>query len=412
MKNMRQTFLVLLGAVSLATMAGLAQTASTNATKPGDKLASLFPDTVLAKGKGFEVKRSQLDDEVIKIKAQYAASGRTLPPDQADMMEKNILNGLIQMELLHLRATDADKAKGKEQFEKALQAVKDEQKLTDAELDEKLAPQLRLQHISKEQWQKQQMDQTTLEATIERELKVSISDEDVKKFYDDNPSKFEQPEMVRAAHVLLATQDLKTKTDLPEAQKAALHSLVKAPLVYSIVALRNWRAFSKLGVEQIYAPGSYHPLVKLNAKVDVGSYRSSSAPDEPILLRMVRVPCKPGLSEHEQNKAGRAELLATPFATFEHNIRDQLSRMLRGGGFDPATDIEAITVNRWPHGYAPEYNPLWDPEVPPQQRANVLGRAPFGRMTIANSDSGAAAYTDSAIDQADRAVNELLRPQG
>jgi len=200
--------------------------------------------------------------------------------------------------------------------------------------------------------------------------------------------------------------------ELPEAQKAALHSLVKAPLVYSIVALRNWRAFSKLGVEQIYAPGSYHPLVKLNAKVDVGSYRSSSAPDEPILLRMVRVPCKPGLSEHEQNKAGRAELLATPFATFEHNIRDQLSRMLRGGGFDPATDIEAITVNRWPHGYAPEYNPLWDPEVPPQQRANVLGRAPFGRMTIANSDSGAAAYTDSAIDQADRAVNELLRPQG
>jgi spermidine dehydrogenase len=142
--------------------------------------------------------------------------------------------------------------------------------------------------------------------------------------------------------------------------------------------------------------------------VDVGSYRSASTPDQPMLLRMVRVPCQPGLSEHEQNKAGRADLLATPFATFERNIRDQLARMLQGGGFDPATDIEAITVNRWPHGYAPEYNPLWDPEVPPEQRANVIGRAPFGRMTIANSDSGGAAYTDSAIDQADRAVTELL----
>ena len=105
----------------------------------------------------------------------------------------------------------------------------------------------------------------------------------------------------------------------------------------------------------------------------------------------------------------RAELLATPFAIFERNIRDQLARMLGGAGFDPAIDIEAITVNRWPHGYAAEYNPLWDPELPPEQRANIIARAPFGRVTIANSDAGAAAYTDSAIDQADRAVNELLR---
>jgi len=86
-----------------------------------------------------------------------------------------------------------------------------------------------------------------------------------------------------------------------------------------------------------------------------------------------------------------------------------LGRTLAGGGFDPARDIEAITVNRWPHGYAPEYNPLFDPDVPEDQRANVIGRAQLGRIVIANSDSGGAAYTDSAIAQADRAVNELLK---
>jgi spermidine dehydrogenase len=118
------------------------------------------------------------------------------------------------------------------------------------------------------------------------------------------------------------------------------------------------------------------------------------------------------LSEYEQNKAGRAELLATSFASFERNIREQLLRTLGPGGFEPGRDIQAITVNRWPHGYAPEYNPLWDPDVPPSQRTNVIGRTPFGRITIANSDSGAAAYTDSAIDQADRAVTELLRRYG
>jgi len=99
--------------------------------------------------------------------------------------------------------------------------------------------------------------------------------------------------------------------------------------------------------------------------------------------------------------------LVTPFETFERNIRDQLGRTLSDGGFDPARDITAITVNRWPHGYAPEYNPLFQPDLPPAQQPNVIARARFGAIAIANSDAGRAAYTDSAIDQAFRAVNEL-----
>ncbi|HEY6924702.1 MAG TPA: NAD(P)-binding protein, partial [Steroidobacteraceae bacterium] len=197
--------------------------------------------------------------------------------------------------------------------------------------------------------------------------------------------------------------------ELPEKQKEALHSLVKTPLVYTSVALRNWQSFQKLGVSQVYAPGGFHTNFRLNWKVDIGVYRSPEEPEDPILLHMLRTPCRPGLTEQEQHKIGREELLATSFATFERNIRDQLARALGGGGFDPARDIEAITVNRWPHGYAPEYNPLFDPDVPEAQRPWVRGRVPCGRIAIANSDSGGGAYTDVAIDQADRAVQELLR---
>jgi spermidine dehydrogenase len=195
--------------------------------------------------------------------------------------------------------------------------------------------------------------------------------------------------------------------ELPAAQKAALHTLVKTPLVYTSVALRNWQSFHKLGIHSVYAPGCYHTNISLNPRVDIGAYRSPTNPAEPILVHMTRTPCKPGLPEHDQNKAGRAELLATSFETFERNIREQLARTLSPGGFDPAADIQAITVNRWPHGYAPEYNPLFEPELPPGQWPNVVGRARFGRIVIANSDSGRAAYTDSAIDQANRAVSEL-----
>lgn len=196
--------------------------------------------------------------------------------------------------------------------------------------------------------------------------------------------------------------------DMPKAQKDGLHYLVKIPLVYTTVALANWQAFHKLGVSEVYAPGCYHPSMRLNNVVDIGGYSAVRSPDQPILLRMTRVPCTPGLDERTQHRLGHAELLATSLPTMERKIRDQLGRILGPGGFDPARDITAITVNRWPHGYAYEYNPLFDPDWAPGQAPHELGRARFGRITIANSDSGAAAYTDSAIDQAHRAVGELL----
>ena len=195
--------------------------------------------------------------------------------------------------------------------------------------------------------------------------------------------------------------------ELPARQKDALHYLVKTPLVYSSVAIRNWRAFKVLGVHEVYAPGSYHSSIRLNQTVDIGGYVSVRSPDDPILVHMVRTPCKPGLAEREQHRIGRAELLDTSFEVFEQNIRDQLARTLGPGGFDPAADIIAITVNRWPHGYAYEYNPLFDPDWNEREQPHVIGRAPFGRITIANSDSGAGAYTDSAIEQAHRAIEEV-----
>ncbi len=196
--------------------------------------------------------------------------------------------------------------------------------------------------------------------------------------------------------------------DLPGKQKQALHYLVKVPLVYTTVAIREWAAFRKLGVSSIYAPGCYHPSISLNAVVDIGGYKSPRSPQEPILLRLYRTPCKPGLAARDQHRAGRAELLATSFETFERNIRDQLARTLGEGGFDAARDISAITVNRWPHGYGYEYNPLFDPNWPEGQQPHVIGRKAFGRITIANTDSAATAYTDTAINEAYRAVRELF----
>ena len=197
--------------------------------------------------------------------------------------------------------------------------------------------------------------------------------------------------------------------ELPAKQKDALKYGVKVPLVYTSVALRNWTAFKQLGITGATTPGMYHTGARLEMPTVIGGYNPTpTSPDDPILVRMTRTPCKPGLPARDQHRAGHVDLLTTPFSTFELKIRDQLARILSAGGFDPARDIDAITVNRWPHGYAYEYNPLWDPDWPEGQSPCEIGRRPFGRITIANSDAAAAAYTDQAMDQAYRAVSELI----
>jgi spermidine dehydrogenase len=166
--------------------------------------------------------------------------------------------------------------------------------------------------------------------------------------------------------------------------------------------------FHKLGIHQIFAPGGYHSYTALDFPVSMGDYKFPSNPHEPMVLFMLRTPCKPGLPRQQQYRMGRVELFTTPFAAFEKNIRDQLARMLGPAGFDPARDIEGITVNRWAHGYAYEYDSFSDPNLADGERPCVVGRQRFGRISIANSDAGASAYSNVAIDQAHRAVQELL----
>jgi spermidine dehydrogenase len=216
---------------------------------------------------------------------------------------------------------------------------------------------------------------------------------------------------VRTSHCVLACYNMVIPylcPEMPEKQKEALHYCVKLPLVYTNVQIRNWESFQKLGVSSIYAPGGYFNGASLDFPVSIGEYHFPSKPEEPCLLHLVRTPCKPGLPAKEQYRAGRYELMTTPFDVFERNIRDQLGRMLGGGGFDSARDIQALTVNRWPHGYAYEYNPLFEPlDRPDSERPCVIGRQPFGRIHIANSDADGHAYTNIAIDQGYRAVREI-----
>jgi spermidine dehydrogenase len=196
--------------------------------------------------------------------------------------------------------------------------------------------------------------------------------------------------------------------ELPAPQKAALEFAIKVPLVYTNVFIRSWTAFQKLGVQRISTPGLWHTSVGLDFPVSVGTYQHQTNPAEPVVLHLSKAACQPGLPIRDQHRAGRQELLTTTFGAIERSIRDQLARTLGAGGFDPASDVLGITVNRWPHGYAYQYSSLADPFwLEGGEQPCVVARKPHGRIAIANSDAGAYAYTDCAIDHAHRAVQEL-----
>ena len=204
---------------------------------------------------------------------------------------------------------------------------------------------------------------------------------------------------------------------LPEKQKEALQYNVKVPLVWVQVAMKNWHMFAKNGVYRVICPNSFFNNMYVDFPVSIGDYQYPQSFDEPVVFMMNHVPTRPyeGLTNREQHRKGRYDILKMSYQDYEDKLFDQLKGMF-GSDFKEE-NVAGITINRWAHGYSYEYNSLFDnayfggrmPDSMDDERyPHVIGRKPFGNISIANSDAGGSAYVDAAIVQADRAVNELL----
>ena len=205
--------------------------------------------------------------------------------------------------------------------------------------------------------------------------------------------------------------------DLPKKQKEALKYNVKVPLVWVQVAMKNWHMFAKKGISRAICPKSFFNNMYIDFPVSIGEYQYPQSFDDPVVFLMNHVPTRPyeGLTNREQHRKGRYDILKLSYQDYEDKIFNQLKGMF-GSDFRKE-DVAGITVNRWAHGYSYEYNSLFDsdffdgsmPDSMNNERyPHVIGRKPFGNISIANSDSGGSAYVDAAIVQADRAVNEIL----
>ncbi len=219
------------------------------------------------------------------------------------------------------------------------------------------------------------------------------------------------PLSVTASHCVLACYNNLIPhlcPEMSEQQKAGLSYGVRSPFVYANVLLNNGQAFSKLNLTFTHCPHDAFQWVSSAPTTSNGGYEPPRGPEDPMAVFMMGspTPAVEGSSARELCRAGRYKIYSTTFAQYEAQIRQQLQSLLGQYGFDHETDIQAITVNRIPHGYAYSYLGLDDPEWEEGKAPHEIGRAQFGRISIANSDSEATPLMDAAFDAAWRAVAE------
>ena len=212
------------------------------------------------------------------------------------------------------------------------------------------------------------------------------------RFINDNKAY-----LVKAKGVVMACYNMMIPhivPDLPADQDAALRSHVKSPLQYTNVGLRNWRAIKEIGMGLAMSPGKMHQAVLMDFPVSLGGYEFTKTPDDPCVIQMIHCPYGTvGTPAKSQYREARYKMLGLQFSDYEKEIREHLSGMFPKELFDFDRDVASISVNRWAHGYA--------------SNGPKVGRRPFGRITIANSDSVGSADAQAAMTQGHRAVNEL-----
>ena len=207
---------------------------------------------------------------------------------------------------------------------------------------------------------------------------------------------------VSASNVIMACYNVMIPhivTDLPEVQAEALSQQMKSPLLYTTIGLRNWRAFKEQGLGLAMCPGNMHQTVFMDFPVSLGGYQYTQGPDDPCVIQMISCPYSEELGKprSEQYKEARYRMLGRQFSDYESEIREHLSGMLSSQYFDFDREVASVTINRWAHGYT----------VAGPGDSVQIGRQPFGRITIANSDSAPSADAIAAMEMGYRAVQEL-----
>jgi spermidine dehydrogenase len=219
-----------------------------------------------------------------------------------------------------------------------------------------------------------------------------------------------QVRRLRARSVVMASGgwiNRRVLRDLPQSHRAAYEGFTHSSVIVVNVALTNWRFLARLGMAAGIWNGGFGFYCNIRRPMVVGGQAPPLHPDQPVMLTFYAPQYFPGMSAAEQGIAGRTQVLSTPFADYERQIRDQMVRLFGDAGFDPVNDIAGLILNRWGHAYInPGPGFMFGRDGAPAP-PDVI-REPFGRVAIGHSELRGHQNWTGAAGEGRRAVEALL----
>ncbi len=173
------------------------------------------PSAVLARVNGEEILQSELDfimDAIVVPQFQEQNPGKELSEAQKKQIEQDILNRLMMQKLILQAALEANISVDEELVNQQFEAAKVRQK-----------------DMSPEQLKQFIRNELTIRK-IEQEVtsKVTVSDEEVRKVYEEQKNQFNEPEQVRASHILVKVSPEATQEEKDVARKKIEDILAQA----------------------------------------------------------------------------------------------------------------------------------------------------------------------------------------
>ena len=216
---------------------------------------------------------------------------------------------------------------------------------------------------------------------------------------------------VKARTVVMAGGGWMTKhvvRDLDETRRSSYDQFLYSPYLTANVAVRNWRFLYDLGISSASWFEGFGRYVNVRKQATFGVDSPAVGPDLPTVLTFFVDFAKPGLPSRTQGQLGRAEVLSTPFAAYERQIREKMMEMFGASGFDAKRDIAGIVLNRFGHAFInPEPGFFFGLNGKPAPR-DALRNGPFGRVAFSHADLTGAMDHRNAFIESDRAINQLL----